>query len=283
MIARPMMATRSPMFGGGSMMFGGGSQQHTFMFPGGDECKADADRLCSGVIKSCTGDHCTTQCLSDHAPKLSDKCAKAHPCFADLDEKCPDMDPGQNQAIKCLKSSIDKVSDACKKTHPCLLKKEVTCEDMVYTNNTMNMGAFGGIGSMDHFAQRMMQDIGNMMNPFVNGAQAGPMSRGEQLSATEKAEKKEALDRRQRALAFDKMRFKEEKAKLEADRERLKSKDASLTQKEMDLKKRLQGRGSITISTSLLNKQSDAFAILRPSAFVCGIVLALLATPFRFF
>lgn len=78
------------------------TQQTThFPFPDGEECEADAHRLCGGILKNCIGDFgCTTQCITDHAPHLSPACLDKHPCFPDIDTYCKDVQGGANMIMQ---------------------------------------------------------------------------------------------------------------------------------------------------------------------------------------
>eukprot|EP01006_Ploeotia_vitrea_P027961 TRINITY_DN60724_c0_g1_i2.p2 TRINITY_DN60724_c0_g1~~TRINITY_DN60724_c0_g1_i2.p2 ORF type:complete len:333 (+),score=138.23 TRINITY_DN60724_c0_g1_i2:111-1109(+) len=97
------------------------NQRKGFPFPQGRECEEDAHKLCGGMLRMCEGAFgCTTQCLTDHAPHLSEKCRKAHPCAQEIDDWCPHVKGGQNDMMHCLKEHQKQLSDLCVAHHPCL-------------------------------------------------------------------------------------------------------------------------------------------------------------------
>ena len=97
------------------------NQQKGFPFPNGKECEEDSHKLCPGILRKCVGKFgCTTQCLADHMPKLSKKCAKAHPCYPSMDKYCSDVPAGQNAMMKCLKKHFKDLNPECIHHHPCL-------------------------------------------------------------------------------------------------------------------------------------------------------------------
>ena len=98
-------------------------QQTTFPFPDGEECEADAHRLCGGLIKHCVGDFScnqVTECITDHAPQLSAKCLEKHPCFQDIERLCASHAAGTNDIMQCLKHNAHQVSAHCLALHPCI-------------------------------------------------------------------------------------------------------------------------------------------------------------------
>lgn len=77
------------------------SHRNAFLFPDGEECIADAHRLCSATLEECVGEYqCTLKCLTDHMPKLSGGCLEAHPCYDDFNRHCLGLEPGDNALIK---------------------------------------------------------------------------------------------------------------------------------------------------------------------------------------
>jgi len=90
-------------------------------------CKADADKLCSGVT---AGHGAVRDCLKQHEAELSADCktniamAKEKmkeqrqeiqaACKADQDQFCKDVTPGEGREMACLHAHSDKVSAGCK-------------------------------------------------------------------------------------------------------------------------------------------------------------------------
>lgn len=109
------------------------NQRKGFPFPGGKECEEDAHHLCGGILRRCVGRFgCSMQCLTDHAPKLSEKCRKAHPCFVDIDKHCATVSGGANQMMGCLRAHSAELTEECKKFHPCLRPGDHKCHKLDY-------------------------------------------------------------------------------------------------------------------------------------------------------
>jgi hypothetical protein len=103
----------------------------SFPFPDGQECEADAHRLCGGILKNCVGDFgCTSQCITDHIPNLSEGCKAKHPCYPDIDRFCNNVQGGPRNVMNCLQSNAHQLSHECTSLHPCIL--EAKCQEIDY-------------------------------------------------------------------------------------------------------------------------------------------------------
>lgn len=121
------------------------NQRRGFPFPNGQECEADAHKVCGGILKTCMGSFgCSLQCLTDHIPSLSPKCQKAHPCYPDIDKHCSHIKPGHNDMMTCLLEKKSKLSHACLAHHPCLRFPHIKCRSLDY--NTPPVPFVGDIG-----------------------------------------------------------------------------------------------------------------------------------------
>lgn len=138
------------------------NQRRGFPFPDGQECEEDAHKLCAGILKRCVGDYgCTTQCLTDHAPALSPKCAQAHPCYSAIDQFCPHVAPAQNEMMRCLQSHLSELPEACLQAHPCLKSDDLNqeCQVLDYSGKAP---AF--LTNLRHFLDTVR--TGRIFNPF---------------------------------------------------------------------------------------------------------------------
>lgn len=83
-------------------------------------CKEDAKKLC----KDLKGKE-RNQCLVSNIDQVSAACKEAiekrqaeiaakHPCKADRETYCKDVQKGGGRIIKCLRDNADKISPACK-------------------------------------------------------------------------------------------------------------------------------------------------------------------------
>lgn len=115
------------------------NQKKGFPFPNGKECEEDSHRLCGGILRRCVGRFgCSMQCMTDHAPELSEKCRKAHPCYVDIDKFCPHVGGGRNAMMDCLHGHLKDLSAQCKKHHPCLVPGQHLCHKLDYNTPPVN-------------------------------------------------------------------------------------------------------------------------------------------------
>jgi len=95
--------------------------------PGGQACRADAEKLCKGVEP---GKGRMAQCLKEHEAQVSGEC-KAHmekmheamqarmqafneACKADVETHCKDVQPGQGRIVGCLRKNEASLSASCR-------------------------------------------------------------------------------------------------------------------------------------------------------------------------
>lgn len=93
--------------------------QHVYSLPGTPECEAEAERVCSSVVRKCAfGEtECEVQCLSATVPRITEACLRTHPCAADVERLCMDILPGG--IMRCLHSRRLELSPACAASDSC--------------------------------------------------------------------------------------------------------------------------------------------------------------------
>jgi hypothetical protein len=81
-------------------------------------CKADAEKLCSGVKP---GQGRVAACLMEHQDQLSGACKEKmaqvesrHPCMQDMQRLCKGVQPGAGRMMQCLKQHEAELSPECK-------------------------------------------------------------------------------------------------------------------------------------------------------------------------
>lgn len=93
--------------------------QHVYALPGTPECEAEAERVCSSVVRKCAfGEaECEVQCLSATVPRITEACLRTHPCAADVERLCVDVLPGG--IMRCLHSRRLELAPSCASSDSC--------------------------------------------------------------------------------------------------------------------------------------------------------------------